>query len=84
MRNLMAATIFPTQHVMNACMARVPAYLTAIIIPVKQSLTFHFKLTATENMLANLSFCYGDFKQGQAITTLKAISAGVNDDVVIE
>ena len=34
--------------------------------------------------LAKLSFCNGDLKQSQAITTLEAIPAGVNVDVVIE
>ena len=67
-------------------MARVSAYLTATIIHFKQSrhfLSLHFKLTATENKLANLSFYYGDLKQSQAITTLEAIPAGVNVDVVM-
>ena len=36
------------------------------------------------SMLPKLSFCYGDLKQSQAITTLEAIPAGVNVDVVIE
>ena len=58
----------------------------AIIVYFIQSihyLSLHYKIMATKKKLAYLTFSYGDIRQRHAITTLEAIPAGVNVDVVI-